>query len=183
LGPDLIRETTEKVALIRERILAAQSRQKSFADRRRRPLVFEVGDLVMLKVSPIKGVKRFGKKGKLAPRYVGPVRIIGRVGEVSYQVELPESLAGVHNVFHISMLRKHLRDEELRQVTDISDLQLQPDFTTVEVPVRILAREDKRLRNKVIPLVKVLWQRQGVDEASWEREEDVRRDFPHLFDV
>jgi hypothetical protein len=182
LGPEMIRETTEKVAMIRERILAAQIRQKSFADKRRRPLVFEVGDLVMLKVSPMKGVKHFRKKGKLAPRFVGPVRIIGKVGKVSYQVELPESLSGVHNVFHISMLRKHLRDEELSQVTDLSDLQLQPDFTTTEVPVRILAREDKRLRNKTIPLVKVLWQRHGVEEASWEREEDVRRDFPQLFD-
>ena len=80
------------------------------------------------------------------------------------------------------MLRKYLRDEELGQVIDLSDLQLQPDFTTTEVPVRILAREDKRLRNKTIPLVKVLWQRHRVEEASWEREEDVRRDFPQLFD-
>ena len=81
-----------------------------------------------------------------------------------------------------SMLRKHLRDKELGRVTDMSDLQLRPDFITTEVPIRVLAREDKRLRNKVIPLVKIQWQRQGQEEASWEREEDVRRDFPHLFD-
>ena len=112
LGPDLVRETTEKVTTIRERILAAQSRQKSYADQRRRPLEFEMGDFVLLKVSPMKGVRRFGKKGKLAPRYVGPFRITKRIGAVSYQLELPQSLSSVHNVFHISMLRKHLRAEE-----------------------------------------------------------------------
>jgi hypothetical protein len=182
LGPDLVRETTEKVAIIRERILAAQSRQKSYADQRRRPLEFVVGDFVLLKVSPMKGVKRFGKKGKLAPRYVGPFRISERVGAVSYRLELPESLSSVHSVFHISMLRKHLRDQEQHQVSDISDIQLEQDFSTVEVPICILAKETKQLRNKIIPLVKVQWSRQGTEEASWEREEDMRRDYPQLFE-
>ena len=101
LGPDMVRDTSEKVAMIRKRILAAQSRQKSFADRRRRPLTFEVGDFVMLKVSPMKGVQRFGKRGKLAPRFIGPVKIIERVGAVSYRVQLPDLLTGVHDVFHV----------------------------------------------------------------------------------
>jgi hypothetical protein len=182
LGPDLVRETTEKVATIRKRILAAQSRQKSYADQRRRPLEFAVGDFVLLKVSPMKGVRRFGKRGKLAPRYVGPFRISERIGAVSYRLELPQSLSSVHDVFHISMLRKHLRDEEQQQMSDLADLDLQPDISTVELPVRILAREEKQLRNKVIPLVKVQWSRRGVEEASWEREEDMRRDFPDLFE-
>jgi hypothetical protein len=182
LGPDMVRETTELIIKIRERIIAAQSRQKSYADKRRRPLEFGMGDLVMLKVSPMKGIQRFGVKGKLAPRYVGPFKIIKRVGAVAYQLELPASLAGVHDVFHISMLKKHLRDVEQQQVVDLEDMRLLPDMTTEEVPIKILAYEEKHLRNKIIPLVKVQWQRQGVEEASWEREEDMRRDFPHLFD-
>ena len=143
---------------------------------------FEIGDFVMLKVSPMKGVRRFGKKGKLAPRYIGPFRISERIGAVSYRLELPSSLSDVHDVFHISMLKKHLRDEDQQRIVDVSDIQLQPDMTTVETPVRILAKENKRLRNKTIPLVKVQWNRQGVEEASWEREEDMCRDYPKLFD-
>jgi hypothetical protein len=182
LGPELIREATEKVAIIRERILAAQSRHKSYADQRRRPLEFAVGDFVLLKVSPMKGVRRFGKKGKLAPRYVGPFRICQRIGAVAYRLELPHALSSVHDVFHISMLRKHLRAEEQQQVSDLTDLDLQQDLSTVELPVRILARETKQLRNRIIPLVKVQWSRHGTEEASWEREEDMRRDFPDLFE-
>ena len=98
--------------MIRDRILIAQSRQKSYADRRRRPLEFEVGDLVMLKVSPMKGVRRFGKRGKLAPRYIGPFRVSARIGDVSYMLDLPAALADVHDVFHVSMLRGHFRDNE-----------------------------------------------------------------------
>jgi hypothetical protein len=144
-------------------------------------LEFEVGDLVMLKVSPMKGVRRFGKRGKLAPRYIGPFRVLARIGAVSYRLQLPAELADVHDVFHVSMLRKFFRDEEREQIVDLSDLDLQPDLTTVEMPVRVLDREVKELRHKVIPLVKVLWNRGGVEEASWEREEDMRRDFPQLF--
>ena len=112
LRPDLVRETTEKVAVIRDHILAAQSRQKSYTYQRRRPLEFQVGDFVMLKVSPMKGVRRFGRRGKLAPRYVEPFRVSERIGAVSYRLEFLVSLAGVHDMFHVSMLRKHLRDEE-----------------------------------------------------------------------
>src|SRR6202044_3110064 len=140
---------------------------------------FGIGDLVMLKVSPMKGIQRFGVKGKLAPRYVGPFKIISRVGAVAYQLELPASLTGVHDIFHISMLKKHLRDVEQCQIIDLEDMRLLPDMTTEEVPIKILAREEKQLRNKIIPLVKVQWQRQGVEEASWDREGDMRRDFPH----
>lgn len=124
LGPELVRETTEKVVMIRDRVRTAQSRQKSYADKRRRPLEFEVGDLVMLKVSPMKGVRRFGKRGKLAPRFVRPFSITERIGAVSYRLALPESMPGVHDVFHVSMLRKHIRDEDQPRVVDISDVQL-----------------------------------------------------------
>ena len=100
---------------------------------------------------------------------------------MSYRLQLPASLSEVHDVFHVSMLRRHLRGEEQDRVVDLTDLQLQPDLTTTEAPVCILAREEKKLRNKVIPLVKVQWNRRGVEEASWEREEDMRRDYPDLF--
>ena len=135
----------------------------------------------MLKVSPIKGVQRFGRRGKLTPRYVSPFGIIERIGAVSYRLDLPVSMSSVHDVFHVSMLKKHLRDDEQQRVIDSPEIEIQDDLTTVEVPVCILARENKKLRNKVIPLVKVQWNRQGAEEISWERKEDVRRDYPHLF--
>ena len=109
-GPDLIRDTSEKVSLIRQRLLTAQSRQKSYADVRRRPLEFDVGDHVFLKVMPKKGVVRFGKHGKLSPRFIGPFEILERVGTVVYRLALPPSMSGVHEVFHVSMLRKYTPD-------------------------------------------------------------------------
>ncbi|XP_020262586.1 uncharacterized protein LOC109838559 [Asparagus officinalis] len=102
----------------------------------------------------MKGVQQFGRRGKLAPRYVGLFRITERVGAVSYRLDLPASISSVHDVFHVSMLKKHLRDEEQQRVIDTSEIEIQTDLSTIEVPVCILAREDKRLRNKVIPLVK-----------------------------
>ena len=109
-GPDLIRDTSEKVSLIRQRLLTAQSRQKRYADQRRRPLEFEVGDHVFLKVMPKRGVVRFSKRGKLSPRFIRPFEILERVGIVAYRLALPPSMAGVHEVFHVSMLRKYTQD-------------------------------------------------------------------------
>ena len=106
-GPDLIRDTSEKVSLIRQRLLTAQSRQKSYADVRRRPLEFEVGVHVFLKVIPKRGVVRFGKRGKLLPRFIGPFEILERIGTVAYRLALSPSMTGVHEVFHVSMLRKY----------------------------------------------------------------------------
>ena len=109
-GPDLIRDTTEKVGLIQKRLLTAQSRQKSYADKRQRPLEFEAGDHVFLKVMPKRGVVRFGKRGKLSSRFIGPFEVLERVGAVAYRLSLPPSLSGVHEVFHVSMLRKYTLD-------------------------------------------------------------------------
>ena len=106
-GPDLVRDTSKNVDLIRKRLLMAQSRQKSYPDLRRRPLEFEVGDHVFLKVMPKRGLVRFGKQGKLSSRYIGPFEILERVGTVAYRLALPPSLSGVHEVFHVSMLRKY----------------------------------------------------------------------------
>ncbi|GJU69440.1 putative reverse transcriptase domain-containing protein [Tanacetum coccineum] len=107
-GPELIRDTTEKIIQIKNRLLAARSRQKSYADRRTKPLEFEVGDMVLLKVSPWKGAVRFGKRGKLSPRYIRLFKIIARVGPVAYTLELSEELKGIHNTFHVSNLKKCL---------------------------------------------------------------------------
>ena len=103
-GPYMIRDTSEKVGLIRQRLLMAQSRQESYADVQRRPLEFEVGDHVFLKVMPKRGVVRFGKRGKLLPRFIGPFEILERIGTVAYRLTLSPSMLGVHEVFHVSML-------------------------------------------------------------------------------
>ncbi|KAL5573266.1 hypothetical protein UlMin_022863 [Ulmus minor] len=134
---------------------AAQSRQKSYADKRRRPLEFQVGDLVFLKVAPMKGVMRFGKKGKLSPRYIGPFEILERIGKVAYRLALPPELLSVHNVFHVSMLRKYISDPS--HILEHEPIKVHEDLSYEEQPVQILDRKDKTLRNKVIPLVKVLW--------------------------
>jgi hypothetical protein len=104
-GLDILQEAEEKVRMIRDYLKAAQSRQKSYADKRRRELTFKIGDFVYLRVSPLKGMQRFQVKGKLAPRYIGPFKILGRRGEVSYQLEMPPELSKVHDVFHVSLLR------------------------------------------------------------------------------
>ena len=176
---DFIRRTTEDVRLIRERLDTAQSRQKSYADKRRRPLEFQAGNLVFLKVAPMKGVMRFGKKGKLSPRYIGPFEILERIGKVAYRLALPPELASVHNVFHVSMLKKYVTD--LSHVLHQEPVEVHANLTYEEKPVQILAREEKTLRNKVIPLVKVLWRNHNVEEATWEREEDMRKSYPELF--
>ncbi|CAM8977083.1 unnamed protein product [Rhodiola kirilowii] len=122
LGPDMIRDATDKVRLIKDKLLAAQSRQKSYADPKHRELEFQVGDLVFLRISPMKGMMRFGKKGKLSPRYIGPFEILERVGNVAYRLALPSTLSSVHTVFHISMLRKYISDSS--HVLEYEQLQV-----------------------------------------------------------
>ena len=125
-GPGLIRDTSEKVSLIRQRLLMAQSRQKIYADARRRPLEFEVGDHVFLKVMPKRGVVRFGKRGKLSPRFIGPFEILERVGTVAYRLALSPSISGVHEVFHVSMLRKFTPDPA--HVVDWGQIEVDTDW-------------------------------------------------------
>ncbi|GJX33586.1 putative reverse transcriptase domain-containing protein [Tanacetum coccineum] len=146
-------ETTEKIIQIKKRIQAARDRQKSYADRRCKPLEFEVGDKVMLKVSPWKGVIRFGKRGKLNPRYIGPFRIIAKVGTLAYRLELPEQLSRVHSTFHVSNLKKCFVDEPLAILLD--EIQIDDKLHFTEEPVEIMDREVKRLKQSHIPIVKV----------------------------
>ncbi|GJS62592.1 putative reverse transcriptase domain-containing protein [Tanacetum coccineum] len=143
-GPEIIHETTEKIFKIRDRMQAARDRQKSYADKRRRPLEFEVRDKVMLKVAPWKGVMRFGKRGKLNPRYIGPFRIIERIGLVAYHLELPQELSRVHNVFHVCNLKKCLSDDTL--IIPLEEIQLDDKLNFVEEPVEIMDREVKQLK-------------------------------------
>jgi hypothetical protein len=168
------------VNIIRERMKAAQDRQKSYADKRRRPLEFEVGDHVFLKVSPWKGVQRFGIKGKLSPKYVGPFEMLERIGACAYRLALPPNLDRVHNVFHVSQLRKYVSDPS-HVLPDIVS-EVQPDLTFEPVHVRILDRQEKRLRNKVVPMVKILWRSSLVEEESWETESSMRERHPSLFE-
>ncbi|GJQ94151.1 putative reverse transcriptase domain-containing protein [Tanacetum coccineum] len=154
-GPEMIRETTEMIVQIKNRLLAARSRQKSYADVRRKPLEFEVGDKVMLKVSPWKGVVRFGKRGKLSPRYIGPFKILSRVGPVAYKLELPRELQGIHNTFHVSNLKKCLSDEDL--IIPLDEVRIDEKLHFIEEPIEIMDREVKQLKQSRIPIVKVRW--------------------------
>ncbi|GJS95240.1 putative reverse transcriptase domain-containing protein [Tanacetum coccineum] len=152
-GPELVHETTEKIVQIKQRMQAARDRQKSYADVRRKPLEFQVGDRVMLKVSPWKGVVRFGKRGKLNPRYIGPFKVLAKVGTVAYRLELPQQLSRVHSTFHVSNLKKCLSDEPL--AVPLDEIHIDDKLHFVEEPVEILEREIKKLRRSRIPIIKV----------------------------
>ncbi|KAI3773384.1 hypothetical protein L1987_47911 [Smallanthus sonchifolius] len=144
-----------RACVIRERIKAARDRQKSYADVRRKPLEFQVGDKVLLKVSLWKGVIRFGKHGKLNPRYIGPFEILKTIGPVVYKLNLPETLSGVHDVFHVSNLKKCLSDETL--VIPLEEIQIDDQLHFVEEPIEIMDREVKQLKQSRILIVKVRW--------------------------
>ncbi|XP_052209305.1 uncharacterized protein LOC127812817 [Diospyros lotus] len=181
LEPELVQEMTEKIKIIQERIKEAQNRQKSYADTRRRKLVFQVGNKVYLKISSLRMVTRSNKKkGKLGPRYIGPYDIVERIGLVAYRLALPLALSNLHDVFHVSQLQKHEPDPF--QVMPAETIKIQENLSYVEKPVNILDRRDQVLRNKSIPLVQVLWRNPVSEEITWEREEDTRLNFPYLFE-
>ncbi|KAI5334174.1 hypothetical protein L3X38_024307 [Prunus dulcis] len=177
---DDVEQTKEQVKIIRERLKTAQDRQKSYADNRRKDLQFKVGDWVFLKLSPWKGVVRFRKRGKLSPRYIGPYEVVERVGPVAYRLALPLDLSRLHDVFHVSMLRKYISDPS--HVLEEQPIELKEDLTYVEQPVQILDRKMQVLRSREIPFVKVLWRSHTVEEATWEPEDQMREQYPYLFE-
>ena len=179
IGPNLIQETEEKVKVIRERLKVTTNRQKSYADMRRKDIRYKIGEKVFLKVSPWKKVMRFRKKGKLSPRFIKPYEVIEKVGKVAYQLALPPELEKIHNVFHVSMLRRYRSDPS--HVVSSETIELRPNLTYEEEHVEILAQEVKELWNKRIPLVKVLWRNHKTEEAMWESEEAMRQQYPQLF--
>ncbi|GJR80178.1 putative reverse transcriptase domain-containing protein [Tanacetum coccineum] len=171
IGPELVQETTDKVVLIKEKLKAARDRQKSYADNRHKPLEFEVGDQVLLKVSPWKGVIHFGKKGKLAPRYVGPFEILEMVDPVAYRLRLPKELSSIHDTFHVSNLNKCLADANLHVPLD--EIKVDKTLHFVEEPVEFIDREVKSLKRSKIPIVKVRWNSKHGPKFTWEREDHM----------
>ncbi|GKB82964.1 hypothetical protein Tco_0949859, partial [Tanacetum coccineum] len=175
----LCESTTEKIIQIKKRIQATRDRQKCYVDLKRKPMEFQVGDKVMLKVSPWKGVVRFCKRGKLNPRYVGPFKVLKKVGAVAYKLELPQELSRVHNTFHVSNWKKCYSDDPL--VVSLEGLQVDDKLHFIEEPVEIMDHEVKQLRRIRVPIVKVRWNSRRGPEFTWEREDQFRKKYPHLF--
>ena len=138
-----------------------------------------MGDHVFIKVLPLKGVMRFGKTNKLSPRFVGPFEILEKIGSVAYRVALPPALSKIHNVFHISNLRKYVPDS--KHVIEYEPLQIQENLSYEEIPIKILDRKEQVLHTKTIPIVKVLWRNHSTEEATWAAEEEMRQKYPNLF--
>jgi hypothetical protein len=175
-GPDILQVAEKQVRTVRENLRVAQSRQKSNADHRRRELSFEVGDFVYLMVSPMRGLRHFKVQGKLAPRFIGPFKILKKRGEVAYQLELPSQLSDVHDVFHVSKLKKCLRVPE--EQIPMKDLDATEDVSYQEYPVKILETSKRVTRNKKIKMCKVQWSHHTEEEATWERAEELKAEFP-----
>ncbi|GKE56612.1 putative reverse transcriptase domain-containing protein [Tanacetum coccineum] len=178
-GPELVQETTERIIQIKQRIQTARDRQKSYADLKHKSMEFQVGDKVMLKVSPWKGVVHFGKQGKLKPRYVRPFKVLKKVRAVAYKLELPQELSRVHNTFHVSNLKKCYSGDPL--VIPLEGLQVDEKLHFVEEPIEIIDCEVKQLRRSRVPIVKVRWNSRRGLEFTWEREDQFRKKYPHLF--
>ncbi|XP_019257801.1 PREDICTED: uncharacterized protein LOC109236024 [Nicotiana attenuata] len=149
MGSEIVRQTEDKVNIIKDRLKIASYRQKSYAELERRDIEYQAGDKVFLKVSPWKKYMIFGQKGKLSPRFIGPYEVLERVGAVAYKLALPPELDKIHNVFHVSMLRRYRSDP--CHVLPIESVEVNPDLTYEEEPIQILARELKEIRNKSIP--------------------------------
>ncbi|KAI3773312.1 hypothetical protein L1987_47837 [Smallanthus sonchifolius] len=178
-GPEIVQETTDKIFKIKDRLKAARDRQKSYADNRRKPLEFKIGDRVMFKVSPWKGVARFGNRGKLNPRYVSPFEILARVGPVTYKLKLPQELSNVHDTFHVSNIKKCLSDETL--IIPPDEIHIDDKLHFIEEPIEISDWKVQKLRRSRIKLVKVRWNSKRGPEYTWEREDQMKTKYPSLF--
>jgi hypothetical protein len=178
-GPDLVIEVEDKVKVFQANLKTAQSRQKSYADQRRKPLQFQVGDFVYLRVSPTKGVQRFGIKGKLATRYVGPFEILKVCGPVAYKVRLPSPMAAIHDVFHVSQFKKCIKVPI--EIVETRAIEIEPDLSYTEQPIQILDTKERVTRRKKIKMYKIL-----CDESSHRRRSNLGNrtlsstEFPNL---
>nr|XP_004250797.1 uncharacterized protein LOC101248640 [Solanum lycopersicum] len=179
LGPEIIYEAIKIVRILIDRLKVAYSMQKSYADNRRRDLEFEIGDHVYLKISSMKGVMRYGRKGNLSPWYIVPYEVIQQVGKISDEIKLPSELASVQPVFHVSMLKIYLGDPV--SVLVMEDLGVDEKFFDEEVPLDILDRQVKKLRNKEVASIRVLWRNHLVEGATWEAEANMKFHYPPLF--
>ena len=179
IGPDIVKDTKEKVWVIQQRLKVVSDRHKPYANLKRKYIKYEVGNKVFFEVSPWRKILRFGKKRKLSLRFIGPYEILERIGLVAYRLVVPLELAKLYNVFHVSMLRRYRSEES--HILPVQDVQVQHDFSYDEEPKAILAREVKQLWNKQVPLVKVLWQYHGIEEATWEPEAIMRIQHPQFF--
>ena len=175
----MIKEAEEQVHIVHEQLKTAQSRQKSYYDRHHRQESYNLDEKAYRWVTPLKGTQRFGIKGKLAPRYIGPFRILAKCGEVAHQLELPLHLFRVHDVFHVSQLRRCFKDH-IREV-DHETLDLQDDLSYREYPIRILDSAERSTRHQNIKFLKVQWSHHSEKEATWEREDRLHSDYPSLF--
>ena len=175
----MIEEAEEMCRVIQNNLRAAQSRQKSYYDSKHHDMSYELDDFVYPKVSPMKGTQRFGIKGKLAPRFVGPFRVVGKRGDLVYQLELPSNFANVHDVFHVSQLRRCFNTPEC--TVDLQDIDLQPDLSYREHLVVVLEATERKTRNKTVKFLKVQWSHHSDKEATWEREDHLRSEFPEFF--
>ncbi|GKF29165.1 hypothetical protein Tco_0095507, partial [Tanacetum coccineum] len=174
-----VQETTKKISQIKDILKVARDHKKSYADKKRKPLEFNVRDYVLVKMSPWKGVVRFGKKGKLAPRFVGPFKITKKVGPVAYRLDLPEELNGVHDTFHVLNLKKCLADPTLQVPLD--EIRVDAKLNFMEEPVEILEREYKKLKRSRIAIVKVQKNLKRGPEFTWECKDQMKIKYPHLF--
>ena len=174
-----MQQASDRVKLIRERLRVSQSRQKNYADNHRRELELQVGDFIFLKVSPWRGAICIKGRGKLSPRYVGPFEVTERIGSCTYRLLLSKELSRIHNVFHVSNLRKYIADPS--HVLHTSELEVQENLSYEEMPIKIVDRKEQVLRSKVIPWVKVIWKNHGIKEATCEGEEGMHDRYPHLF--
>ncbi|XP_074377539.1 uncharacterized protein LOC141719053 [Apium graveolens] len=160
-GPELIQQMKDTITVIKKRLVASQDRQRKYADLARKDVKLEIGEVVLLKVSPWKGLTRFGEKGKLAPRYIIPFEILNQVGKVAYELALPPQYQYVHNLFHVSLLKRYNLDAN--HVIEIEPLEIQADLSYEEQPVQILDRQERIFRNKYVSLVKLLWRNPKVE--------------------
>jgi hypothetical protein len=176
-GPKLVQEAEEKVGVIRENLRAAQMRQKSYHDKAKAPGEFEVGNYVYLKVSPTKGVQRFGVKGKLAPRYIGPYEVTEKFGTVAYRTRLPDRLSAVHDMFHVSQFKKCEKIPEA-QIIEETNAEIEPDLSLAEYPMRVLDQKERQTRRQRVKMYKIQWSHHPEEEATWETEQFLNTKYP-----